>query len=137
MGKIAGWKKWTRTYEGSNRKFDTYEGKSSVVSIQKTFSLNRRRDEWNVNLHPMKNGMYTLFEGKVLGVFETKKEADAFAIKYMKLHSRPILKKAPEGYTKVIGATTNPIGASLYSNNKSRFSGERKSVLVEDRERYD
>jgi len=38
----------------------------------------------------------------------------------------------PEGYTKVIGATTAPIGYGWYSNGESRFSGKRKSILVKE-----
>ncbi len=45
-----------------------------------------------------------------------------------------IVEKIPKGYTKVIGATTNPLNATLYSNGKSRFSGERESVLVRNKE---
>lgn len=43
---------------------------------------------------------------------------------------RKILKSAPAGWVKVSGATTTPIGYDLWSNNKSRFGGERKTALV-------
>ena len=46
------------------------------------------------------------------------------------ISKKKIYSKVPTGYTKVEGATTNPKGAELYSNNKSRFNGERESVLV-------
>lgn len=40
--------------------------------------------------------------------------------------------KAPSGYVRVNGALTAPLGTEWYSNNKSRFGGERVSVLVRD-----
>ena len=39
----------------------------------------------------------------------------------------------PKGYVKEEGATTAPNGYTWYSNNKSRFSGQRKLVLVKDK----
>ena len=44
--------------------------------------------------------------------------------------AKRILTKAPKGFTKVKGVTTNPRGFELFSNNKSRFGGQRKSVLI-------
>ena len=41
-----------------------------------------------------------------------------------------VLDEIPNGYKKVLYTMTQPIGCSWYSNGKSIFSGERKSVLV-------
>jgi hypothetical protein len=41
-----------------------------------------------------------------------------------------ILKSVPKGYKRVLNTSTNPMGTAWYSNNESRFSGKRKSVLV-------
>lgn len=41
----------------------------------------------------------------------------------------------PKGYTKLENATTAPLGYTWYSNGKSMFSGERKTVLVKDKRR--
>lgn len=38
--------------------------------------------------------------------------------------------KIPAGYTEIQGATTAPKGFALFSNNQSRFSGNRKTILV-------
>ena len=43
-----------------------------------------------------------------------------------------ILNEVLKGYIKVIGAMTQPKGCNWYTNGKSRFSGERISVLVRD-----
>ncbi len=42
--------------------------------------------------------------------------------------------EVPEGWRKLEGATTAPLGYSWYSNGKSRFSGEFKAVLVKDKQ---
>lgn len=44
-----------------------------------------------------------------------------------------ILDKPPEGWVLVNGASMTPPGYDLYSNNKSRFSGERRVVLVKQK----
>lgn len=44
------------------------------------------------------------------------------------------LVEVPEGYKKIKGATTAPRGYSWYSNGKSKFSGEYRSVLVKDKQ---
>jgi len=80
------WKKIVRTKEGSNKKFDTFEGEDNAISIMKVFNLNKRKDEWDVRKHTISDGMYNLFEGQILGSFYTKKEADKFAKDFMILH---------------------------------------------------
>ena len=43
----------------------------------------------------------------------------------------------PSGYKPIAGRTTAPNGFEWYSNGKSRFSGERKTVLVAIKDFYD
>lgn len=38
----------------------------------------------------------------------------------------------PKGWVKIKGALTAPNGYTWVSNNKSRFSGERKSALIKN-----
>lgn len=38
----------------------------------------------------------------------------------------------PKGWTRIEGALTAPRGYTWVSNNKSRFSGERKSALIKN-----
>ncbi len=40
------------------------------------------------------------------------------------------LTTVPNGYRKTEGATTAPLGFEWYNNGKSRFSGNRKIVLI-------
>lgn len=42
------------------------------------------------------------------------------------------LVEVPEGWSKLEGATTAPLGYSWYSNGKGRFSGEFECALVKD-----
>lgn len=48
-----------------------------------------------------------------------------------------INKPVPAGYTRIAGATTAPNGFAWYSNNQSRFSGNRKTILVAISDYYD
>lgn len=41
--------------------------------------------------------------------------------------------KVPKGWVKVVNAVTAPKGYTWYSNNKSMFSGERKTMLVKNK----
>lgn len=41
-----------------------------------------------------------------------------------------IYKKMPSGWIFVQGATTAPVGYRWICNNKSRFSGKRKSGII-------
>ena len=45
------------------------------------------------------------------------------------------LNSVPDGWKPVENATTAPKGYTWYSNNKSRFSGEREVALVRDKRR--
>lgn len=47
-------------------------------------------------------------------------------------HPDKVANKAPKGWVKLTNATTAPRGYSWYSNNKSMFGGERKTMLVKD-----
>lgn len=42
------------------------------------------------------------------------------------------LESVPEGWIKIEGACTAPVGYSWYSNGKSRFGGEYECALVKD-----
>jgi hypothetical protein len=113
MVRIAGW-----------RKIDiiTWENLDSKKRIMIPF--NRSSGKYDVEL-------YQVGRKNILLNYVSKKKALEFAIKYMKANSGVvILNKIPKGYRKVIGATTNPSNAALYSNGESRFSGKRKTVLV-------
>ena len=58
-----------------------------------------------------------------------------YTIAYHKARGTEVLNSVPKGYVKLEGATTAPNGYSWYSNGKSRFGGEYKSVLVKDKKR--
>lgn len=45
-----------------------------------------------------------------------------------------IYKRKPNGWTETKGATTAPVGYKWISNNKSLFSGERKSALLKEKQ---
>lgn len=51
----------------------------------------------------------------------------------LKKEGTKIVKEIPKGYVEVTDATTAPLGYTWYSNNKSYFSGERKTVLVKNK----
>lgn len=55
-----------------------------------------------------------------------------YSLSYWRSRGTKIGSKAPKGWVKVIKATTSPKGYSWYSNNKSLFGGERKTMLVKD-----
>lgn len=45
----------------------------------------------------------------------------------------PVYETLPDGWIILKGATTAPKGYKWISNNKSRFSGERKLAFIYDR----
>ena len=49
-----------------------------------------------------------------------------------KLKGFDVLEKVPDGWVRLDDAQTAPLGYSIYSNGKSRFGKEYKSVLVKD-----
>lgn len=54
-------------------------------------------------------------------------------IKTFKNKQYPVYDKLPKGWVIIKGATTAPCGYKWISNNKSRFSGERKLAFIYDR----
>lgn len=55
-----------------------------------------------------------------------------YGISYWRKRGTKVGNKVPKGWVKVKNATTAPRGYSWYSNNKSLFSGERKTMLVKN-----
>lgn len=58
----------------------------------------------------------------------TKEEREKF------LRTVTVLDHVPDGWRRIDGAMTAPVGYTWYSNGKSRWGGERKTALVKDKE---
>ena len=52
------------------------------------------------------------------------------------VNGKEVIDKPPKGWKVDSGVTTRPVGTTAYTNGKSRFSGERKTVLVKDKDFY-
>ena len=61
---------------------------------------------------------------------EVKPTTGKYTIEYHRSRGVEIKNSVPKGYIKLEGATTAPNGYEWYSNGKSRFGGEYKSILV-------
>ncbi len=59
-----------------------------------------------------------------------KSKVNKYTVAYHKSRGTEVRNSVPEGYIKLEGATTAPKGYEWYSNGKSRFGGEYKSILV-------
>lgn len=62
-----------------------------------------------------------------------KQSNKKYTVEYFKSRGTEIRNSVPKGYVKLEGATTAPKGYTWYSNNKSLFGGERRTILVKNR----
>ena len=65
--------------------------------------------------------------------YENEKN-EKYSTDYWKSKNVDMYDSAPDGWSKLEGATTAPRGYAWYSNNKSRFGGEYEHALVKEDE---
>ena len=72
--------------------------------------------------------------GETINLEDTSSKNEKFSTDYWKSRSVDMYDSAPDGWSKLEGATTAPKGYAWYSNNKSRFSDEYRHALVKEDE---
>lgn len=72
--------------------------------------------------------------GETINLEDTPSKNEKFSTDYWKSRSVDMYDSAPDGWSKLEGATTAPKGYAWYSNNKSRFSDEYRHALVKEDE---
>lgn len=102
--------------------------KKGITYARKTSTINQFRQN-----NPMRAGSYDDL------LADVDARATEIAIANRRFPNTPIYinQPIPAGYVKITGATTAPNGFEWYSNNKSRFGGERKTILVAIPDYYD
>ena len=84
------------------------------------------------NTEQFKNGQQMLFDTSDMPK-EPEVKRTTVTMKSGKEKEIEYVEEVPEGYTKLEGASTAPLGYTWYTNGKSLLNGERKNILVKDK----
>lgn len=84
------------------------------------------------NTEQFKNGQQMLFDTSDMPK-EPEVKKSIYTMKSGKEKEFEYVEDVPEGYTKLEGASTAPLGYTWYTNGKSLLNGERKNILVKDK----
>jgi len=84
------------------------------------------------NTEQFKNGQQMLFDTSDMPKEQEVKKS-SYIMKSGKEKEFEYVEEIPEGYSKLEGASTAPLGYTWYTNGKSLLNGERKNILVKDK----